>query len=144
MQQVLQLNEKVIRLNAFSTVLLASIALIYDNIWIFVFLLFDFSIRGFSNRISPLSFLSKWISNLLRLTFIPVYAPPKKFAAKVGFIFSGIIILLQISELNVIYVLVCTLLIVCAFLEAFLKICVGCYIFDWIAVPLINKRNKVE
>ena len=144
MQQMLQLNEKVIRLNAFFTLLLASIGLIYNNVWIFLFLLTDFSMRGFSSKTSPLSLLSKSISKLLRLTFNPVYAPPKKFAAKVGVVFSGIIILLHVSSMDILFVIVCSVLIVCAFLEAFLKICVGCYVFDWIVVPIVNKRNKVE
>jgi hypothetical protein len=145
METGLQLNEKVIRLNALLTIILASFVLILNNEWLALFLSIDFFIRGFTNLPSPFAFFSKLIVKLLNLTHIPVYAPPKKFAAKVGFIFTSLIFVFLINEWEILTIIVAVVLIVCAFLEAFLKICVGCYVYDWVVVPFVNKRinNKI-
>ena len=87
METKLQLNENVIRFNALLTLIIASIVVIFTNEWLALFLLVDFFLRGFTELPSPMSFFSKLIVKLLQLTTITVYAPPKKFAAKVGFIF---------------------------------------------------------
>jgi hypothetical protein len=145
METGLQLNEKVIRLNALLTIILASFVLILNNEWLALLLSIDFFIRGFTNLPSPFAFFSKLIVKFLNLTHIPVYAPPKKFAAKVGFIFTSLIFVFLINEWEILTIIVAIVLIVCAFLEAFLKICVGCYVYDWVFVPFVNKRinNKI-
>lgn len=132
MKQVLQLNEKVIRLNAFFTLLIASSTLFFNSNLIPLFLVFDFLIRGFSDLKSPLTFISKNITRMLELEYNPIYAPPKKFAAKVGFLISSFIFIFSVIQWNYMMFIVSGILIVCAFLEAFLKICVGCYMFNWI------------
>jgi hypothetical protein len=145
MKKGLQLNEKVIRLNAFFTILAAIYILLFSNEWVALFLAIDFLIRGFTHLLSPLALLSKLIVRLLKLTPISVYAPPKKFAAKVGFVFSIVIFLFTLVQWEFMSILVSIILIVCAFLEAFLKICVGCYVYDWFIIPIfyekINKKS---
>jgi hypothetical protein len=143
MENSLQLNEKVVRVNAFVTILIASVSLILKNEWLILFLAFDFFIRGYTKWPSPVSFVSKFIVKLLNLTPISIYAPPKKFAAKVGFVFSIVIFLFTLVQWEVMSILVSIILIACAFLEAFLKICVGCYVYDWFIVPVFyEKINK--
>jgi hypothetical protein len=145
MENSLQLNEKVVRVNAFLTILIASVSLILKNEWLILFLAFDFFIRGYTKWPSPVSFVSKFIVKLLNLTPIAIYAPPKKFAAKVGFVFSIVIFLFTLVQWEFMSILVSIILIACAFLEAFLKICVGCYVYDWFIVPVfyekINKKS---
>ena len=145
MENSLQLNEKVVRVNAFLTILIASVSLILKNEWLILFLAFDFFIRGYTKWPSPVSFVSKFIVRLLNLTPISIYAPPKKFAAKVGFVFSIVIFLFTLVQWEFMSILVSIILISCAFLEAFLKICVGCYVYDWFIVPVfyekINKKS---
>jgi hypothetical protein len=144
METNLQLNEKVIRLNALLTIIIASIALFFKNEWLALFLSVDFFLRGFTKLQSPMSFLSKLIVKLLNLNHISVYAPPKKFAAKVGFIFSGLIFIFTFIQWEILTLIVSIVLIFCAFLECFLKICVGCYFYDWVVVPFLNKKTKKQ
>ena len=87
MKNGIQLNEKVIRLNAFLTIIAATFILIFKNEWLALFLAFDFLLRGFTSVTSPFTHLSKLIVGLLKLPPILVYAPPKKFAAKVGLLY---------------------------------------------------------
>lgn len=144
MKQVLQLNEKVIRLNAFFTLLIASSTLFVNSNLIPLFLVFDFLIRGFSDLKSPLTFISKNITRMLDLEYNPIYAPPKKFAAKVGFLFSSFIFIFSVIQWDYMVFIVSGILIVCAFLEAFLKICVGCYMFNWIIKFDSFNRSKKQ
>jgi hypothetical protein len=146
MKNGLQLNEKVIRLNAFLTIIVATFVLIFKNEWLALFLAFDFSLRGFTSVTSPFTHLSKLIVGLLKLPPILVYAPPKKFAAKVGLLFTFLIFIFTLIQWEILTILVSAVLIFCAFLEAFLKICVGCYVYDWLVVPLFfkSKQQKVR
>lgn len=142
METKLQLNENVIRFNALLTIIIASIVVIFTNEWLALFLLVDFFLRGFTELPSPMSFFSKSIVKLLQLAPITVFAPPKKFAAKVGFIFSSLIFIFTFLQWEILTFVISIILIFCAFLEAFLKICVGCYVYDWVVVPFLNKRTK--
>ena len=142
MRQVLQLNENVIRVNAFFTFVIASLTLFLQYKFVVLFLAVDFFIRGFSDRTSPLSIISKFIVRMLDLQYIPIYAPPKKFAAKVGFILSMIIFVFYLIQCDVLIFSFTGIFILCAFLEAFLKICVGCYVFNWLIKPISSYRIK--
>ena len=142
MENSLQLNEKVVRVNAFLTILIASVSLILKNEWLILFLAFDFFIRGYTKWPSPVSFISKFIVKLLNLTPISIYAPPKRFAAKVGFLFTGILFLSTLAQWNILSAIIAGILIICAFLEAFLKLCVGCYIYNWFVIPVYYDKLK--
>lgn len=142
METRLQLNENVIRFNALLTIIIASLVIIFTNEWLALFLSIDFFLRGFTKLQSPMSFFSKSIVKLLQLAPISVYAPPKKFAAKVGFVFAFLIFIFTFFDWDILSILVSIVLIICAFLECFLKICVGCYVYDWVVVPFLNKRTK--
>jgi hypothetical protein len=133
----------VIRLNALLTIIIASIVVIFNSEWLSLFLLVDFFLRGFTELQSPMTLLSKSIVKLLQLAPILVYAPPKKFAAKVGFIFSGLIVIFTFLQWEIFTLVISIILIFCAFLEAFLKICVGCYVYNWFIIPVFYKpRNS--
>ncbi len=132
-----------IRLNALLTIIIASIVVIFNSEWLSLFLLVDFFLRGFTELQSPMTLLSKSIVKLLQLAPILVYAPPKKFAAKVGFIFSGLIVIFTFLQWEIFTLVISIILIFCAFLEAFLKICVGCYVYNWFIIPVFYKpRNS--
>ncbi|MFM8491533.1 MAG: DUF4395 family protein, partial [Candidatus Methylopumilus sp.] len=61
---------------------------------------------------------------------------------------SFLIFLFTFVQWEILTLIVATLLIICAFLEAFLKICVGCYVYNWFVVSVffekINKKGNVE
>ena len=137
------IDENVVRIIAAQVVLLSLIALQNQWIIIMLFLTIDFALRAFTNRVSPLAFLSKKIVQFLKLKPKPIFAAPKKFAAALGTFFSLSILILLSLELNLLAWIVGLTLIFCAVLESALKICVGCYVFNWLVLPFQNNFNKL-
>ena len=125
-----QLNEKSIRIGAGLVLFLAVSAIIFHNIWIFIILAVDFFIRGFTAYpISPVSFLSKFIEKILRFNPIWVNAGPKIFAAKIGFLFCLTVSILYFKKLYLPGDIVAAVLCVCAGLESFFSVCLGCHFY---------------
>jgi hypothetical protein len=141
MNKKLHLNENVVRISAFITMTIGLIGLIFQVPLLFYFLTIDFAIRGFFQKGFLISILSKRLVNQLKLRSKSVFAPPKFFAARIGFVFSITIVICM--ELNIIWLnwIVGVSLVFCAGLESFFSICIGCYIFDWIFAPLKNKLD---
>ena len=122
-------TENKIRLTAFWVFLLTIIYIKTSFIGIPIFLLLDFAIRGFGyGKWSVLGFFAEKLVILFKLEQKPIYFPPKQFAAQVGFIFSFMLLLLNIFDINAI--VISLILLICAGLEAFFNFCVGCYVYN--------------
>ena len=134
-------NENVVRLIAAQVILLTLILLLTGWIWPAFFLTVDFALRAFTHIPSPLAVIAKGLAGAFGLTPKPIFAPPKRFAARLGFVFSlGITVCLYYHYLVAAYV-TGGILIVCAALEAVFNICIGCYVYNWIVVPIVNKNG---
>ena len=135
-----QLNEKSIRIGAGLVLLLAVSAIVFHNIWIFIILSADFFIRGYTRYpISPVSFLSKFIGNVFLFEPNLVNAGPKIFAAKIGFLFCLIVSSLYFKNLYLPGDIVATVLCVCAGLESFFSVCLGCHFYTMV----LNLKRSV-
>src|SRR5690606_32469762 len=134
-------NEKTVRIIAGQVVLL-TILLLFTN-WkiLALFIVADFAVRVFTKIPSLLALNANVISRTLNLTPKPIFAAPKRFAAALGLIFSVLIALLMYFDLPSIAFAIGSILIICAALEAFLNICLGCYIYNWIILPFIKNRG---
>lgn len=131
-------NENVIRIIAFQTVVLTGIVIYYQSYLMALLLAIDFSIRAYSSgNLSLLKQIAMVISKALKISPKPIFAPPKKFAASLGFIFSLLIATLYVFQLNSFAIVVGGLLIFCAILESVFGICIGCYVYTF-----INKFKK--
>lgn len=139
------IDENIARLIAAQVIAITVFALIFQWEFILLLLTIDFAVRAFTYYPSPLAFLAKIITRLLSLKPKLVLAAPKKFAAGVGFVFVlTIFILVYFNYLFAAYI-VGGILIIFAFLESVFKICMGCYVYNWIVAPIINKKNnKIE
>ncbi|MEK7392234.1 MAG: DUF4395 domain-containing protein [Fibrobacterota bacterium] len=94
---------------------------------IFLFLAYDFGVRAISRpRWSLLGRLSAQILKALRASPRGVDAGPKRFAARIGLLFSVALVVLTHFDLRVATQVVAAILVVCAALEAFLGFCLGC------------------
>ena len=109
--------------------------------FIFYFLLIDFALRGFFSKSSILSSFAQLLVKILKLGVKPVFAAPKRFAARIGAFFSLLIGIFLTIDWSIFSLIVGTLFIICAVLEAFFNLCVGCYIYDWFVAPITNKKN---
>lgn len=137
-----KLNENTIRIVASLVVIITSITLAYNWIILAIFLAIDFALRSFTRVTSPLAYIAKSISSYLKLKQKPIFAPPKKFAAALGFIFSVLIAVFLYLNLFIPAYITGIILVLCATLESAFNICLGCYVYNWIVVPL-NRMRKV-
>ena len=135
-------DENVVRIIAVQVTILATLSLIYQCIFPLYLLIGDFALRAFTYFPSPLAALAKIFSHALKLKPKPIFAAPKKFAASVGFIFSLFTLVLFLLNLDIAAFSVGNILIICAVLESVFKVCIGCYVYDWLVAPIINNRNK--
>lgn len=139
------IDENIARLIAAQVIIWTSLALIFRWEFILLILTVDFAIRAFSYYPSPLALSAKIIMRSLGLKPKPVLAAPKKFAASIGFLFTLIIFILAYFNYFFAAYVVGGILIIFAFLESIFKVCMGCYVYNWIIAPMINKRNnKIE
>jgi hypothetical protein len=135
-------NEHVVKLIALQVITITTIALFNHYLYLLFILTIDFAIRAFTYLPSPLALIAKIISKALGQKPKPVFAPPKKFAAAIGFTFSlAISILLLLNFGNTAYV-IGGILIFCAFLEGVFNVCIGCYVYDWVVAPIVNRYNS--
>lgn len=135
-------DECVVRLIAAQVIIIALVSLGTYRIWPVLALTTDFALRAFTVRTSPLAAIAKGIAALLQVKPKPIFAAPKKFAAALGFVFSFLVLLFLLLRLYPAAYVVGGILIFCALLEAVFKICLGCYVYDWLVAPLVNRSNN--
>lgn len=124
-----QTNESKIRLIALFTLVIAIVYLLTKSIILPIFLVLDFSSRSFNlGHLSPLGFVADKLVKALNLPIKFIYLPPKRFAARIGCLFSIAILLLHFAGISTF--IVTSVLAFFAFLESFFSICAGCYVYD--------------
>ncbi|WP_028526039.1 DUF4395 domain-containing protein [Runella limosa] len=136
-KHIAQINEYKVRTIAF-LVLVLVIGYLFTG-WLFlpIVLVVDFGLRAFdAGKFSPLAHLSDEIVQRLSFPTKPIYFPPKRFAARIGFAFSVTITVLQVLGISTIWV--AGVLAFFAALESLAGICAGCYVYDWL-LPVWRK-----
>ncbi len=129
-------NERLTRLNAFFTVLLASLSFILNTPVFLFFLVIDFFIRAFTKgKYSPLCMISRSLLKVLNVSEIKIDKAPKIFAARMGFVMTLAITLLFLLNLGIAAMVVAGILVFFATLEFALGVCVGCMIYTYMILP---------
>ncbi len=105
-------------------------------------LIVDFFIRGFlKTKFSPLAFIAKNVHGLfLWGNEKSVNKAPKIFAARLGFVFTSLILVLHVVGLHHMGVVVSGLLVLFAGLECIINFCVGCWVFTLFVHPFYSKN----
>lgn len=125
-----KVDEKVTRLNGFLTVLLLLVYVLTSSLIPVLFLLTDFLIRGFEKpQYSVLALTSKFILSRLKSKPQPINAGPKIFAARIGVLFSVLILVSALLNWPVTALVFTAIFGICAFLEASIGFCVACRIY---------------
>jgi len=135
-------DEHVVKLVALQVIVVTLLILFSRNLYLALFLTLDFAIRAFTHLPSPLAWLAKKIAISFHLRLKPVFAAPKKFAATIGFVFSLSISILLFLKLEYAPYSVGSVLGACAFMEAVFNICLGCYVYNWLIVPISKWRSS--
>jgi len=104
--------------------------------WIFPLLALDFATRALSRpRWSFLGRYAGWLLRSLKISPRLVDAGPKRFAARVGLIFTLALTVLAFLGLSSAVRTVGAILLLCALLESLAGFCVGCQLWSaWYAV----------
>jgi hypothetical protein len=124
------INEKVARLNGITTTICLLAFIFTPFKAIIIFLAYDFLMRGFLKpKFSVLANLSKFILKMMKSKPKMTNAGPKKFAAKLGFIFSLMVIGLQFSGLSLFATIIAGVFAFFAFLEGAFGFCVACKVY---------------
>lgn len=131
-------EESTVRIIAAEVVVITAAILITQYYVLAIFLGIDFAIRSFTYLPSPLALIAKIIKSKIGLKSNQVFAAPKKFAAGIGAVFSLAIFLLFFFQFYTSALAVGGILIFCAVLESGFKICIGCYVYNWLVAPLKN------
>jgi hypothetical protein len=127
-----QTNESKVRLTAFFVLVLVITFLLIKLLLIPVILVIDFGLRSFNlGKYSPLAYISDLLVKTLKLPIIPVYLPPKRFAARIGLLFSVVILILHLFKPEAVLP-VAVVLAFFAALESLLGFCAGCYVYTFL------------
>lgn len=140
-----RINENVVRIVAFFTMIIVSTGIYFQSPLLISALALDFYLRAFTGgKYSPLKYISKRLSNYMGLSQKMVNAAPKKFAAGIGLLFSisisGLLWFHYATSADSLAII----LLICAGLESFLGFCLGCVVYTYIILPFLSKENSEQ
>lgn len=123
-------DEHAVRIVAALVVVIALTSALTGSVIPLAFLFFDFGLRAWvDRRYSPLRLSAKAITSAFGVAPKPIYAPPKRFAARVGFVFAASALLLAALGAGAAATVVTLALVGAASLEALMGFCVACWIY---------------
>ena len=110
-----------------------------------LFLLIDFSLRGFLNgKGSLLKLTAQKIVKHFSLKPKTINAAPKEFAAKIGFAFTLLILFSQVANYNSLAFIFGGVMISCTLLESIFSVCLGCYFYSFLSRYNVIKFFNLE
>jgi hypothetical protein len=137
-----RVNERVIRANAFFTILLIVAAIFFNMPWLLLLLAADFYVRAFTSwKTSPIGFVSQKVVSALGLNLKSIDKAPKIFAARLGFLMSFTTALLFISGASTAATALAAILVLFASLELIAGFCAGCYIYSFVIIPMTSEKQ---
>lgn len=134
-------NGQVVRLTGFMVALLVGLYAFTGSVYFIIFLFADFIIRGFTQlKVSPLAWIANKISMALALQFKPIDKAPKVFAARVGFVFTSLsLVLFYVNPLA--SIVIALILMTFALMESVFNFCVGCVVYTYLVLPFYKETN---
>jgi hypothetical protein len=126
------INEPTVRVVAALVAITAAVGVYFQSPVVFLFLAFDFFVRGFDiKEWSLFRYFGIKTVTIIDIKEKLIDAGGKKFASKVGFILSSILTVASFLQLPVVVYALGGILILFATLEAVLAFCVGCKIYTF-------------
>jgi len=125
------INEPTVRVVAGLVAITAAVGVYFQSPVVFLFLVFDFFVRGFDKQEwSLFRFFGIKTVIVIDIKEKLIDAGGKKFASKVGFILSSILTLASFLQLPFVVYSLGGILLLFATLEAVMAYCVGCKIYS--------------
>jgi len=134
------INEPTVRVVAGLVAITAAVGIYFQSPIVFLFLAFDFFVRGFDKKEwSLFRYFAIKTVNFIDIKEKLIDEGGKKFASKVGFILSTVLAIAAFLQLPIVVYALGGILVMFATMEAVLAYCVGCKIYT-----LYNKFFKQE
>jgi len=138
------INENKARLTAASVFVLTVIFIFFQFKLIPLFLMLDFFVRAFKlGQYSPLNKLSDTLVATFSIKNKPVDQAPKRFAAKIGLLFSLAIAITLAIDLKTLSTILAIILAAFALLESAFGFCAGCYVY-WFYTKRFKPTNNLQ
>lgn len=135
-----RVDENATRIVAAIVIVVTVTALYSGFYWLSLLLAADFGLRAFTQgNYSLLKNAAKFAVTQLALPPKPVDAAPKKFAAGVGLAFALAIGIAQFFGFTYTAYGIGSVLLLCAFLESAFAYCVGCVVYTYLVLPVLNR-----
>ncbi len=131
-------DDSAISFVAYQVVLVTIFGLHFQQQWLLFLVVLDFLIRTTGLFVSPLYYIARKLSVFLHFEERPVFAAPKRFAASLGALLS---LLIAINYDDALGIYLGIFLILLASLESVFRICIGCYIYNFLVIPIIRTVN---
>ncbi|WP_430932847.1 DUF4395 domain-containing protein [Saccharicrinis sp. 156] len=131
-----RIDENIPRVIGFFVVIL-SILYVISGLWVIpTLLVVDFYVRAFGNgKYSLLAGIARVVNTSYLNNGRKTDKAPKVFAARLGLVFTVLILVLNLAGFQMVSNSLAILLIVFATLECVANFCVGCIVFSWFVKP---------
>lgn len=133
-----EINENANRFSVFILTVGIEVFLLTGNIYIMMFVAFDYSFRIFERvKYSPLTFITCMLFKIPGLPVKLVNIAPKVFASRMGLLFALLSVGFYyfIPDISFVFAVI---LIVCTFLDSIFNVCFGCLIYHYIVFPFYS------
>ena len=136
-----QIDNNISRITVFFNMLLIALYLFTGSPLFMWLVAIDYGIRAlWAPRYSPLRWAAIQVGNLARIPQQMIDAAQKIFAARVGFLFAIVSVLLFPVSATA-STLVATVLLIFTFLDSVVGICFGCLVYNYIVLPFYRARG---
>lgn len=125
-----QVDSSVARFSALLVALLVIIYLATSNIYILLYLVYDFSMKLFvTPKASLIMILAKLLKNSFRVQEKLVDGGAKRLAAFLGFFFVILLIIAHFLASPFVIFFLAAIFLLCSLLDVFFDYCIGCQIY---------------
>lgn len=125
-----KIDENAARINSLVVALFCAVIYVFEIQFLSVALLFDFAAKSVNPSFSPLSRGSSWVLRLTGMKRVEIDYAPKRFAAFVGAVLFGFVLLFWYFNLSLLFAATLFVIAACALLEGAFSYCAGCRIYE--------------
>lgn len=135
---------RAVRVAALMVVALALMSLWRPAAWLSGFLFMDFVMRGWvDRRYSPLAWLAGRVVTALGFEPRYGYAPPKRFAARIGSVVTAAMVAFHLAGMEAAALVATLLILVCCSLESVFGFCVGCWMYSYVGRVVRKPQHSI-
>ena len=139
-----KVDENLSRINTFIIIVLVMAYLYISSLSILLFLIFDFFIKLFFEKLSsPIMFISIKFKNILGLKDRLVDGGAKRLAGFFGLSFMGLLLVGYFMNSESLTLFIASIYLTCALLDLFFRFCIGCKIYFIIKKIYPNFMNEI-